>query len=91
MPKSLDAKAGKTLTKQHSPTTGTSAAILLLLTVLDTTWRAYVPTIGGTFVGICIDRATHSAPIFTIIFVTAGFVTAGLLITLQFRRVRKNQ
>jgi F0F1-type ATP synthase assembly protein I len=91
MPKSLDAKVAKTLMTQHSPTKNTSAAILMLLTILDTTWRAFVPTIGGTFIGIGVDSMTHNTPIFTIIFIIAGFITSSVLIILQLRRVRQNR
>ena len=76
---------------QNSPTPVKSAAILMLLTILDTTWRAFVPVIGGTFVGIGLDKATNNVPIFTTIFIITGFVTSGLLVALQIRQVRRNQ
>ena len=91
MPKSPQMKTDNTLTVQHSPTTEKSAAILMLLTILDTTWRAFVPTIGGTFLGVGIDNLTHQAPIFTTVFIILGFATSALLVTLQLRRVRTNQ
>jgi F0F1-type ATP synthase assembly protein I len=67
----------------------TSAAILLLLTIADTTWRAFVPTIGGTFLGIGLDNLLHVAPIMTIIMIIVGFAVSGLLIALQIRRIRR--
>lgn len=91
MPKSPQIKTAKTLTIQHSPTTAKSAAILMLLTILDTTWRAFVPTIGGTLFGLELDNLTHEAPLFTTIFIIIGFVVAGLLIAMQLRRVRRSQ
>ncbi len=69
----------------------TNAAILLLLTVLDTTWRAFVPTIGGTFLGVGLDGVFGVAPIMTIIMIIAGFATSALLIALQIRRVRSGR
>jgi hypothetical protein len=75
---------------QQVPTTY-QAVIILLLTFLDTTWRAFVPTIGGTVLGIVLDNATGRAPLFTTALIFIGFVTSALLITLQIRRVRKSR
>lgn len=66
-----------------------SAALLLITTMLDTTWRAFAPTIGGTFLGIGLDKALHLAPLMTIIFVILGFAVSVLLIILQLRAVRR--
>ena len=63
--------------------------MLLFMTALDTTWRTFVPTIGGTFLGVWLDHVFGIAPIATIICILAGFATSALLITLQIRRVRK--
>jgi len=90
MPKSIREKTDKTLTV-HSPTAGKSAAILMLFTILDTTWRAFVPTIGGTFIGIGLDNLTNKAPIFTTLFIIIGFATAAFLVIMQLKRVRKTR
>ena len=73
-----------------SPTT-TQAVIVLSLTVLDTTWRAFVPTIGGTILGVTLDNVTGHAPLFTTISIIVGFAAAVLLVALQIRRVRKSR
>ena len=83
------------MTQSPSPTTKAtklpqSAVILLLLTILDTTWRAFVPTIGGTVLGITLDNLFHQAPLFTTIMIIAGFVTSAVLITLQIRKVKRS-
>ena len=77
-------------TQQPHPTT-TDAAILLLLTIADTTWRTFVPTIGGTFLGIWLDTLFNTVPLLTIIMIITGFATSGLLIVLQIRRVRRQR
>jgi hypothetical protein len=69
----------------------TQGVVILLLTFLDTTWRAFVPTIGGTIAGIALDNATGRAPLFTTAFIIIGFALSALLITLQIRRVRKSR
>ena len=81
---------------KKSPTNKTTiqprqAAILMLITILDTTWRAFVPTIGGTLLGVGMDNLTHQAPLFTVIFITTGFVLSALLIALQLRKVRSSR
>ncbi len=66
-----------------------SAAILLMMTVLDTTWRAFVPTIGGTFIGVGLDKLFGLAPWMTIVMIIVGFAVSALLIMLQIRSVRR--
>lgn len=67
-----------------------SAPVLIIITALDTTWRAFLPTIGGVFLGIGIDHVLNIAPIATIVCLILGAITSGLLITKQLRDVRKN-
>lgn len=88
MPQSprLTDKASQTTDR---PQTTQSASILLLGTALDTTWRAFLPTIGGTFLGIGIDHWLNIAPIGTIVCIILGTATAALLITKQIRDIRK--
>jgi len=83
------------MTQSPSPTTKAtklpqSAVILLLLTILDTTWRAFIPTIGGTVIGIVLDNLFHKAPLFTTVMIIAGFATSAALITLQIRKVKRS-
>lgn len=78
----------KTQTTDRPPTV-TQAAILLLTTIADTTWRAFVPTIGGTILGVTLDNILNVAPLMTTILIAVGFATSALLITLQIRSVRR--
>ncbi len=78
----------KTMTQ---PPTMTKAALLLFVTVLDTTWRAFVPTIGGTILGIMLDNTLHTAPLMTTILIIVGFILSALLIILQIRSVRRQR
>jgi len=83
------------LTKQPGTSSATpsglSGPIVLLMTALDTTWRAFVPTIGGTFLGIGIDHLFGIAPIATIVCLILGFATSTLLIARQLMSVRRNK
>lgn len=65
-----------------------SAAILLLITIADTTWRAFVPTIGGTLFGVWLDHAFNTVPYLTFTMVVVGFTASALLINMQLKSVR---
>jgi F0F1-type ATP synthase assembly protein I len=64
------------------------AVKLLLITMVDTTWRAFVPTLGGTFFGILLDHTFHTVPWWTTIMISLGFITSAWLVILQLRDVR---
>ena len=76
-------------TDDHGAGKSPSASMLLIATALDTTWRAFVPTIGGTFLGIGLDHLFNVTPIATIICMAVGAVVSALLIAMQIRNVRK--
>jgi hypothetical protein len=77
--------------KSEVSPSGLSGPIILLMTALDTTWRAFVPTIGGTFLGIGLDHLFNIAPIATIICLILGFATSTLLIVRQLISVRRSK
>lgn len=78
-------KPGRT-TKQKS---ALSAPMLIFMTALDTTWRAFVPTLGGTFLGIGLDHLLGIAPVATIVCLLGGAVLSAILIIKQLRDVRR--
>ncbi len=77
--------------KSEVQPTGLSGPMVLLMTALDTTWRAFVPTIGGTFLGIGIDHLFNITPIGTVICLILGFATSTYLIAKQLISVRKTK
>jgi len=83
------------LTKQpgtsEAEVPGLSGPIILLMTALDTTWRAFVPTIGGVFLGIGIDHLLDVAPIATVVCLILGFATSTFLIIKQLTSVRRSK
>lgn len=78
-------KPGRTTKKQS----GLSAPMLIFVTALDTTWRAFLPTIGGVFLGIGLDHLWNIAPIATIVCLVLGTITSAVLIIKQLSDVRK--
>lgn len=75
--------------KTEGTSTPSSATLVILATALDTTWRAFVPTLGGVFAGIGLDHLFGIAPVATIICLALGVVISALLIAKQLRDVRK--
>lgn len=71
------------------PQSKLSALMLIFLTALDTTWRAFVPIIGGVFLGIGIDHLFNIAPFATIACLVLGVVASAFLVVKQLRDVRK--
>ena len=65
-----------------------SAFKLVAMTMLDTTWRAFVPTIGGVLLGIGLDSLFNIAPIATIFCLTAGTLLSLVLIVAQLRNIK---
>lgn len=66
-----------------------SGPMLVFMTALDTTWRAFVPTLGGTFAGIGIDKLFNFAPWGVIVGLILGTILSTVLIVQQLINVRK--
>lgn len=79
------------LSKKTSQTTKPplSAPLLLIVTALDTTWRIFVPILGGVFLGIGLDAWLESAPVAMLAGLVIGVVITVVLIVRQLKAVRK--
>lgn len=66
-----------------------STAILLFVTIMDTTWRMFVPTIGCTFIGIVFDHLLNTKPYFTIFMIVIGAICSLFLVKLQIKKGQK--
>lgn len=66
-----------------------SAPMLIFVTALDTTWRIFLPILGGVFLGIGIDHLLNIAPIATIVLLIVGIAVSMILITKQLTAVRR--
>jgi len=80
----LTKTSGQTTKRTGNPT------LLIASTMLDTTWRMFIPIIGGTVGGVALDNTFATAPLFTILLIIIGTGLAALLIRNQFRNVRKD-
>ena len=70
------------------PSAPTASTVLLLLgTVGDTTWRLFIPAIGGTVLGLWVDNTYDTTPWATVIGVLVGCAVAVSLVYMQVRKV----
>ncbi|MFZ2545089.1 MAG: AtpZ/AtpI family protein [Candidatus Saccharimonadales bacterium] len=76
-------------TSDKTPPPDKSTVILLFLIAADTTWRMFVPVIGGTIMGVWADNTVTDKPLGTIIGVTIGVIVATVLIRDQLRKTNK--
>ena len=63
-----------------------SPVVLLLGTIADTTWRMFVPTVGGMSLGYFADQAMKTKPWLFIAGLGIGSIIAGVLITKQLKK-----
>ena len=63
--------------------TGKSPAIVLSLSIADTTWRMFVPTIGCLLLGRLADNSWNTKPFGMMIGIIVGVALAGYLIKKQ--------
>lgn len=61
---------------------------LMMQTIIGTTWRMFVPTIGLTLVGLSIDMMVGTRPWMTISGICLGFAGAFALVWLQILRIK---
>lgn len=64
-----------------------STVILLLLTIGDTTWRLFVPSVGLTVAGLLLDKQLHTTPWYMIAGIVLGISIAILLVRAQLKKV----
>ena len=67
-----------------------STAVLLFTIAADTTWRMFVPVIGGTILGVWLDNSINSKPYATIASMAIGVGIAILLVRQQLNRKTTN-
>jgi len=73
--------------KQASPPSG-KMVLLIFSTVGDTTWRLFIPTIGGTLLGLWADKSWNTTPWFMILGIVLGAVIAIALVRAQLKKVK---
>jgi hypothetical protein len=76
---------------EETPTPPNQSAVILLLgTMADTTWRMFLPTLGGTGLGLWADNGSHTGPLWTLVGLGIGIVITSLLVRQQLTRVKQD-
>ncbi|MBC7764594.1 AtpZ/AtpI family protein [Microbacteriaceae bacterium] len=65
---------------------GKTPASVLILTIADTTWRMFVPTIGGLLLGRMLDEYWSYSPLGMVAGIVFGTVASALLIKRQLQK-----
>lgn len=78
--------------KEPEPIEPSAREIVLVMfgTLANTTWRLFVPTIGGTILGVWADNSWDTKPWFTIIGVSLGTIGSFMLIYAQLSQIKKS-
>lgn len=66
-----------------------STVILMMLTIADTTWRLFIPSVGLTILGLVLDKQFHTTPWIMIAGIVIGVLIAVWLVRLQMKKVDK--
>lgn len=61
------------------------SAVFVFGTIGDTTWRLFVPSVGGTLLGVWADNSYGSKPWLTLTGVVVGSALAILLVRQQLK------
>jgi hypothetical protein len=64
------------------------STVLLLLTIADTTWRLFIPTIGFTIAGLLLDKQFGTTPWVMVVSMALGVAIALLLTRSQLKKVK---
>ncbi len=67
------------------PVPSKNTALLVFGAIADTTWRMFVPAVGGAILGVLADRTWGTKPWVTVAGITLGVIIAGLLVWLQLK------
>ena len=68
-----------------------SDSIYLIMSMADTTWRMFVPSIGMTLLGVWLDTVFTTKPWLMIIGIIVGFAFAILLVRKQMDTINKRR
>jgi len=92
MPREAKKSASEHETPQRdsSEVASKQTALLLFGTIADTTWRMFVPSVGGALLGVWADNNFGTKPWFTVAGVTVGLAVVVGLVWLQIKATRRD-
>ncbi len=77
--------------KEENKMPSSADTLLLFATVADTTWRLFVPTLGGVGLGLWLDHLYTTKPLATLIGVICGTIVSLYLVYRQLQGVKPIQ
>lgn len=86
----MSARKDESSASTPRPPQDTSTVILLLSTIADTTWRMFLPTLGGTALGLWLDDIWGTTPWVGIAGLVVGIAITTVLMRQQFKNVSKS-
>lgn len=78
-------------TTQPPASKGSLSATSMILMIADTSARLFVPTIGGTILGIWADHNFDTKPWMTVAGVMLGAALAFVLVFMQLRSIKRTE
>ncbi len=76
---------------QSDQKTDIDAATIMMQTIIGTTWRMFVPSIGLMLVGLWADLMLHTKPWLMFAGIIVGLATSAGLIYQQIRFIKKQR
>ena len=76
---------------QSDQKTDVDATAIMMQTIIGTTWRMFVPSIGCTLLGVWLDSVFGLKPWLMFAGVVVGFLSAYLLVNKQLGRVKRKK
>lgn len=76
---------------QSDQKTDVDATAIMMQTIIGTTWRMFVPSIGLMLVGLWADLMLHTKPWLMFVGIIVGLVTSAGLIYQQIRFIKQRE
>lgn len=68
-----------------------NSATLLMKTMVGTTWRVFLPTIGLTLLGLWLDNVINMKPWLMVAGISLGFAVSFSLVWLQVAKIKRQE
>ena len=76
---------------QSDQKTDVDATAIMMQTIIGTTWRMFVPSIGLMLVGLWADLMLHTKPWLMFVGIIMGLATSAALIYQQIRFIKQRE
>ena len=80
-------KGPKSDTRSGTENSGDMLPLAFVLTIADTTWRMFVPSVGFTLLGVWADAEWNTKPWLMAVGIVIGAASAYLLVSRQIARL----